>query len=460
MGLLQDAADGPTHPGAVTIQEQQYLPEAAVARILLSRWANKASVLETTDRRLSSEFMGGAQPIGDQIRVPRRDRHDVTKGINFNAQPRQTSWVDVHLFEPRGIHSQENMWVTPLYTDSKTEKMRYEDKLDRFVDEIEMSIAEEMAKSYWYGVQPLNVAQGTVTLAAAGRTSTTHPGGRIFLDTLADLEQRGINGRRYCALLDPYTNASLTEAIQNVPYSNLMSSQAFGKGRITGNGRYGWDFKRAVHNGTINYTNTDAAMQANATPAQGATAVTIRAPAGKGVTTDHKLEFDKSLGVNEATSEEVLTRASWAVTAGATAGATKAVTVDHPFNSDVAQSVDKRRRTCSARPAPNAKVFINGVDTSVAANRSALADAVCARSFLIAVDTTMLVMTDPDLPMNRADNEQAIKIKDKDYGVSLFYMRYWEGDNVSHKDRIDGRWGPRTTEPEGGYILGGARRAA
>lgn len=471
MGLINRAADGPTYSGRTDLQSRgnagvtnQYLPEAAVARMLLSRWVNKASLIDITKRKLSSEFMGGGTPIGDTINVPIRDRHRVTKGINFQAQARQARWTTMSLFEPQGIHSEENMWNTPLYADPEIERQRYEDKVDRFISEVETTIGDEMRAGYWYGIQPLNVQTAATTLAAAGIDSTTHPNGKVLHRTMAAMEMRGINRGMPCAMLDPETNASLTEAIEQVPYNpGAMAGEAYGKGKISG-GKFGWELKRSVHNGVISYRGLTQGMQTNgatvpAGQTQNAGTIVIDTLGADQIFPGVKLEFHRVRGVNEETGANVQRRASFAVTEETTGGGSKTVKVSPGFLFAAADTEDGRRRTCSQQPGDNAKVYPMGVDISTPANFGAMGGGKSVlASFLVARDTTYSCMVDPDLPTR--DAEQAIRVRNRSYKVNFWLIRFFDGNTVSYRDRIDGRWGVKVVEPEGGYVLGGTPEAA
>lgn len=466
MSLTTNTPDGPTHPGAVTVDGQQELVSAAVAAgTLLSRWANKSVLADVCDRSLASDFGGAAQPIGDKIRVPRRDRHRVTQGIAFTKQPTQRDYIDLSLYAPEGIHSAENMWTSPIYRDAKVERMRDEDKMDRLIDRVEETIGEEMAKAetgYWRGTQSYTLpASGNAQLGAAGQDSTSHPDVKLLTSTRRDLVERGINNRELCALLDPATQEGLSRAAVNAPFVNPLATQTYGAaGRATGMGKVGWAWKESVHNGTDampgNY-----AITVNATPTEAAANATytdlrLNIPSGSGLAARTRIEIEDVKGVNEATSNPVTGRAGFVVhTTSPTAGTSKVVRIQPPMRASTTGD-EVRRRTCSELPTAGKKVYVYGMDSGETRLRAGYNGVTTGRSFLVARDTTMLVFMDPDLPASGNDNERARMIRNRAYKVAFALIDYFFGDQVEHRHRLDARWGAVTSEPEAGWLAGAA----
>ena len=470
MGLLKRSADNPAFPGSATPQgagTNQYLPEAAVARMLLSRWVNKASLIDICDKRLSSQFTGDGAPIGDQITVPIRDRHGVTEGVDFSAQPRLARWVTLSFRQPRGIHSEDSMW-NGIFRDEKIEKERYQDKIDRFVSDVEETIGDEMRQGYWYGIQATHGSAATLRLAAAGEDSDNYPRGRVLHRTEAAMSMRGINRGMPCAMLDPETHASLMEAIEDAPHNpGSMSRQSYGRGSIEGSGKFGWELKKSVHNGVVDYDGIARTVVRTA-PANDADSVALNFTTGKQLKADGlKLQFKGVRGVNEETSKNVQRRASFTLTSTAadrttpkSASGTATLGVAPNVRFSTATLTDTRQKTVSAQPAANATVFFNGLDSSVATNVTAMADKKALASFLVARNSTYLIMQDPDIPPDGRDNVQAIRVRNGGYGVNFWYLKYFRGDNVTFRDRIDGRWVPHVMEGEAGYVLGGVEEEA
>ena len=464
MSLTNNVPDGPTHPGAVTVDGQQELVSAAVAAgTLLSRWANKSVLADVCDRSLASDFGGAAQPIGDKIRVPRRDRHRVTTGIAFTKQPTQREYIDLSLYAPEGIHSAENMWTSPIYRDAKVERMRDEDKMDRLIDRVEETIGVEMAKGetgYWRGTQSYTVPQsGNIELGAAGQGSTSHPDVKLLTSTRRDLVERGINNRELCALLDPATQEGLSRAALNAPFTNPLATQTYGSaGRVMGMGKVGWAWKESVHNGTDALPG-NFAITVNAAPTEaGANAtytdVRLNIPAGSGLPARTRIEIEDVFGVNEANSNPVSGRAGFVVTtASSTGGANKLVRVAPPMRASTTGD-EVRRRTVSALPEAGKKVYVYGMDSAEATHRGGYGGKTASRSFLVARDTTMLVFMDPDLPASGNDNERARMVRNRAYKVAFALIDYFFGDNVEHRHRLDARWGAVTSEPEAGWLAG------
>ena len=475
MGLLTSAGQGPTHPDSVTPDRptggaaNEYLPTPTVAKMLLSRWVNKPTLLDTCSRMLDSDFRQ-AYPGGDKKRVPRRDRHRVTNTFPYagTVQPELQNWVDIEFDRPMGIHSEKNVWNTPLYEYKPFERMRDEDKMDRLIDEIEIFIGSKMAAGYHRAMTPFRVTSGTLSaptqidLTVAGKDSGDDVSKSDFtdihalMDIKSDFYERGINDRVMCAALDTRTRTSIARVAALTGYGQPMGRQAWRAGDMGSNG-VGWMTKTSIYNGETYFNGVNAAITVTSAPAEGATAITLKKTNGQGVKENMRFQVEDCHAVNEVTGNAVPGLMSWRATANQNvAGTDQPVNVDPPVRFAANTTDAGRRRTCSVAPAAGKKVYIEGLDTSIGGVRSKYDGKRLARSIFMAENTCFVIMMDPDLPASGNDNVRARMIRNRSYGIAFALQMFYDAKEGSLGTNYDYRVGAAVLEPEAGYYLNSA----
>lgn len=450
---------GPTSPAGVP---DQFANSAIVwTKDVFGSWFSEGSLVARCDKRIESQFMGN----GDQVAVVKQDKKILSTDINFTDQPRQVRQITVDIGPVRGIHDKIDGSTGPLYLQPEMERAGRKRDAHRFVVGIEQDIATEMANGYARGAAVFHSTGTTYTegnvdrLAAAGEQVSNWPNISLPSTLRADFEERAITGRVLCASYDPMTAAALSQSpAANAFFSTPAGQKGWTGGTLVEGSMFG-GFKtmRSSNQGTVNFTNADAAFTAHAAPAEGSTSITLGGPAGKGLLRGHKIAFAGVYSINEETGEPTSRLAQFTLTNNTgTAGTTKAAQVYPPFDS-AARTATDRWRYCSALPAAGAKVYLYEADTSVSQLRSAFAGRQAARSLLFADMSTIFVMVPITLP--KRDREVAKQVTSREAGISFNYVEYFVGDSYQYRTRLDGRWGQKVAEAEAGWVVTGLGRS-
>ena len=461
---------GSSHlPAPVTVDGQMELTSAEVAAgILLSRWSNRASILDVCSRRLFG-FSHEGKPVGDTIRIQKRDNHGHRTGTTYSAEPAQRQYVDLTLGDVIGNDHGVNAWVENEFRDPQVERQRMEDRFDYMIDRVELYLSGKMTDETGYhrAVQPRKDTGDPVTkseLVNAGEGSTNYPSAKLYTRIRADFDKRGITGRERCAIHDPDTLGNMTDTVINAPYDNPLGRQAYGSSGMTeGRGKIGWTRKSGVHNGKTTFPAKGAITYASGLT-QGATSARLNIPAGVGLKKGDRIAIETCYGVNESTKEGVSSLAGFVVTSDTpTAGTAKTVNFTPPFNFQTNTEAERRKRTVAAPTtggagaalslAANAAVWVNGIDTSEATQRDASDSKTVERSLMVLRDTTFAAFGRPTLP-KRGTGATATFVQEDNYGVAFEVTEFYDAKEAEHAHRIDIRPGGVCGEPEAGVLAG------
>ena len=473
MALRGTAAQGPTHPGSVTVAQNDRLVSALIAEEVVQQYANRPAHAEVCDRGFESEWR--MYPHGDTWRIPVEPRYRSLQGYSgadadtFQAQKELSPSVPLTMGQPSKVEVKRDIYDKGSYISEKQLRMRARKRVETLIDTAESEIAQTQSNGHQRGVQTIsdptkvpNAASGANVAnsicAAPGLESTNYPGATVFAAARATLIALGVTMREHCALLTPASQSGFSIGALAAPYELPWGGEAARKAMVSGGAKLSWTMKETVHTPTFSYGSFiqgASGIQLRAQPAEGATQVQVRGmTASSTIPAGTRVAFAGSNSVNGVRGQATGTLEHYRLTAAARAdGSGNATwTLDHGiFASATGDAV--RTRNCTARPANNAVVYVNGLASTDPAARAAVANATVDQSLLVSRDATALVTQDPELPR---DTILAKQTTIDGYKTSVTHVIWSDWNAKQIRDSLLLRQGHAVVDPPAGMVLFGA----
>ena len=458
----------------------QFGVHGTIAKNVLAHWKFNAKLAMTCDRRFQSD-LDNSMDTGDTITFRRMPTYGIQRGLEaWNPQEKQEELITLTVSNPQGIQTEEEWNVEGLYRNEAYSQALKVAQAENLAYAVDTDIAEVMTgtQGYTNAVTPLGrtAAGANFTLAPAGYQSGefgTFNRNRLFTYCKAELAARGIEGRALHAMVDHYTSASIGDvALFNQYYSQGgAGAQAQSQGTVDGQMIGGWKITDCSLNGqqTIGECDHHITVSGNqAITADGLTSVNLARSAGAGTTqlkAGTRISFGGVPAVNTRTKLGTGDLQQYVVTSDVTINtAATAVSVSPPIRqapaptSNTVATAFRRRNTSATRLESGATVFVNGLDTSSAQQRAALATEVTTtRSLLVAQDSTILVYALPYIDPNGPLQVSKMTLKDSGVAYCVGIDQELKGHRTYYE--IWSRIGLAVGEWEAGYIATGQRGA-
>lgn len=445
------------YPGVATNDGQNYATTYAVAAGVVSEWKNPTPLIGMTDRKLSSDWPstgGSTKPPGDTITIEKAQRYRVRRGSTFDQQPNKAETETIQFNEPWGVDTGSDMWVPVMFQSPEDVRRVAARKTARLLDEVEGDVAREARRYH----RTIGTVHGNSLIAPGSQSTAANPnrGAKLILDEKAYLMKTlgMLRGTKLC--LDPMTGAAMNLDLLNAPYEAPYSGSVRSSGSQSGT-RLGVDFKPSIQNGVQAMGNmaSSGAVQVATAPSEGGNTVELKTlTSGTAPAPGTSLSFENTNAVNRTTGAPTGYRQHFkVVSVAAGGGTTPLVTVDPPFRS-ATNGENIRDRNCTQRPAANAKVYFNDLDTSEVANRTAYQGKSVDVNFLGLADTISLTISEAQVPPRGVIRGAMIRsAKNK---IAMSDTEAYDVLSHSTKHRLDERHALLNWEREAGVvILGG-----
>ena len=415
----------------------EYAVESTIAEGILAHYLLKARLAPTYNRGFQKDFGNAVQDNGDTLTLRRSQTYGIQTGLAaWQPQKQLQELVHLRVSNIKGIQTYREWNDAGLFGNEDYEADQEMARNESITYGIESDCAQGYDEGFVTGITPVNRtldSNGNVTgmnLAAAGKDSEpggNYPDNLVLAFMQAELNERGLGGRQFNAVLDSYTSTSMGRtALFTQQYGvGGAGAAAQSSGSLDGQMVAGWKIADATLNGRQEFGNsepTDVTFTVRTQPDDGATSVVVNLTTGWVIKKGTRISFAGRAGINRRTLQPLGTLAQFIVTADAT-GASNQATLN--FFPALRQADDLpaagtneitdayRRRNIQELPEAGDAIYINepGIlpqgSTSVVNNpngvaasnggrfRAAIHNATTTRSFLVAQDAGVLIYSMP-----------------------------------------------------------------
>ena len=458
---LQPGPVGVTVPSGTGVVANEYAKQNLLAKNVRADYEMNAVNSLACDRSFQSEWGRELTEHGDTMTIRRLQMFEAQTGIDWEPQPNLEELVTLHIEEPRGIQTEEEwntagVWKSKTYSEASDVAKRQ--NLSYKIDE---EVSRAFARGYMGQITNGRYA-GTfdeptaLELLPAGKDSedgpASHPLGRypdnkMMSRARAALRNRGIQGRTLVALLDDFTSESLGRtALFTQQYgAGGAGAQAQSKGSVDGQMVGGFKVMDSSLNGVCRFGDNWGDVQVgtggigvgSGRDVGGTEDLSLTTVANHEFPEGLRIAFEEVNAVNARTKLPSSGRAQYPhLTAAGASGvtatgttttlkvgpegfgvrvgtlSTAARTTANRANRLAAQTAFRKRNNSFAvtNPAPatggapaagipaTTQVYLNDLDPSISAVRTAVEGKETSRSWLIAQDSTVIIYSLPEVP--------------------------------------------------------------
>jgi hypothetical protein len=396
-----------------------FLTDDVITLEALSILENNLVAAKHTNRQYEAIFgTHGGSNRSDTIRVRKPNQYTVRSGRTFAAQNIEDQYTSMAVDTQIGVD-------TEIYSDE------FKQDLSSFSDQVIKPQISLLANAIDLAV--LNAARQTHNIVGTHGTAATTAA--TFLAAGVKLDQNACprDGQR-AMIVGPQGQADILDALKALFHSGPKLSGQFESGEMARNVLgFNWDMDQNV--GTHTVGPLGGTPLVNGAPANGATTLETdgwTAAAAQRLEQNDVFTIANVFSVNPVSKVSTGVLQQFRVTAdiSSTAGGAASITIEPAiYFSGAKQNV-------SAQPADNAALTIFGAAGAgtAAANHAAWHKSAIALAFA---------------PLPKPDGVDMASTKtDKKLGISLRFVRWYDGDSDLWKARFDVKYGVKVLRPE------------
>ena len=445
-------------------RRNEYAVQATIAEGILAHYMLKARLAPTYNRGFQKDFGGRVTDHGDTLTLRRLQTYGVQDGLStWKPQKQLHELVTLKVSTIKGIQTYSEWNDAGLYGGEDYERESEMARNETLVYGIEQDCAQGYQEGLSMGVTPLSRSYdasndlSSARLAAPGKDNEPRgswPDNRLLAFMKAELDERGLTGRQYHAVLDTYTSTSFGRtALFTQQYGVGGAGQAAqSSGSLDGQMVAGWKIADGTLNGRFKFGKfTGSALTVNTSTAitNGRAWLTMNMANGDSLPVGTRFSIEGVQAINTRTGQPLGTLAQFIVdgndsadgpgngTDPASTGTTQRVHFFPPMRFATSAQLTKRydpsgtsdantiteqarRRNCSGAPANGADVYImepgyadprggdpvnntNGSSGDAVHIRDALSEKTATRSFFMAQDAGVLIYSMPRIDPRSKD---------------------------------------------------------
>jgi hypothetical protein len=394
-----------------------FLTDDVITLESLSVLENHLVAAKHTDRKKEALFgTHGGSNRSDTIRVRKPNQYTVRTGRTFSAQNVEDQYTTMVVDTQIGVD-------TEIYSDE------FKQDLSSFSDQVIKPQVSLLAN--YIDAAVLAAAKQTHNLV--GTLGTVPSALSTYLAAGVKLDQNACprDGQR-AMIIGPQMQADIVDALKGLPEKSSKIGSQYESGEIgRGVAGFNWDMDQNVQTHTAGPLGGTPLL--NGAPANGATTLVTdgwTAAAASRVKANDVFTIANVYAVNPVSKASTGVLAQFRVTADGSSDAGGALTL----SIEPAIYSSGARQNVSAAPADNAALTFYSAANATGANGAAWHKSAIALAFA---------------PLPKPDGVDMASTKtDKQLGVSLRFIRWYDGDSDLWKARFDVKYGIKVLRPE------------